>query len=82
MSLSLVIDLIGQFNCHVITCALKRDVRVVFCKGFFFGISHCLSTPLGHAPRSSICKHYVGKLQRFSPKCHNIFILTMPTSLG
>ena len=49
---------------------------------FFFGISHSPRTPLGHAHRWSICKHYVDKLQRFSPKCHNIFILTMPTALG
>ena len=49
---------------------------------FLFGISHSPRTPLGHSHRWSICKHYVDKLQRFSPKCHNIFILTMPTALG
>ena len=54
------------------TCALKRDAQVVFCKGFyfFFGISHSPRTPLGHARWCSICKHYVDKLQRFSPECH------------
>ena len=68
----------------IFTCAVKRDAQVVFCKGFyfFFGISHSPRTPLGHSHRWSICKHYVDKLQRFSPKCHNIFILTMPTALG
>ena len=51
-------------------------------RGSCFGISHSPRTPLGHYHRGSICKHYVDKLQRFSPKCHNIFILTMPTALG
>ena len=68
---------------NFITCALKRDAQVVLCKGFyFFGISHSPRTPLGHAHRWSNCKHYVDKLQTFSPNCHNIFILTMPTALG
>ena len=37
----------------LITCAVKRDAQVVFCKGFyfFFGISHSPRTPLGHAHR-------------------------------
>ena len=34
----------------------------------------------GCKPR--ICKHYVDKLQRFSPNCHKIFILTIPAALG
>ena len=59
-----------------------RAGRVLQRVFFFFGISHSPRTPLGHAHRWSICKHYVDKLQRFSPKCHNIFILTMPTALG
>ena len=56
-----------------------RALQRVF---FFFGISHSPRTPLGHAHRWTICKHYVDKLQRFSPNCHNIFILTIPTALG
>ena len=37
----------------LITCALKRDAQIVFCKGFYFflGISHSPRTPLGHAHR-------------------------------
>ena len=70
----------GLFHFSLFTCALKRDAQVVFCKGFyfFFGISHSPRTLLGHAH----CKHYVDKLQRFSPNCHNTFMLTMPTALG
>ena len=38
----------------LITCALKRDAQVVFCKGFFGRISHSPRTPLGHDRRRSI----------------------------
>ena len=51
-------------NCFLITCALKHDAQVVFCKGFFGRISHSPRTPLGHDRRRLICKHYVDKLKK------------------
>ena len=51
------------WNLRFITCALKREAQVVFCKEFYiFGISHSPWTPLGHDHRWSIYKHYVDKM--------------------
>ena len=77
---------ISGFHCtkfHFLPAHWSVTRRSCSAKGFiFFGISHSPKTPLGHAHRWSICKHYVDKLQRFFLNCHNILILTMPTALG
>ena len=67
----------------VITCALKRDAQLLRCKGVF--LAYII---LPESRSAMIIDDRFARITlincklKFSPNCHNIFILTMPTALG